>query len=179
MRIREIMSKPVVVCGQNDTLNDAARLMWENDCGVIPVVKDDGRIAGIVTDRDICMGAWMKGKPLSAIPVAEVMARTVFSCRADDPLESAGIIMGDNQVRRLPVLDLDDRPIGLVSSSDVVCYASTMAHGDGIEHEVIRGLAAISRPRRGSHAAAAPPLATRPAPVPERTRGGRRHMASA
>ena len=179
MRIQEIMSQPVVVCGQDDSLYEAARLMREHDCGVLPVVKADGRIAGIVTDRDICMAAYLKGKPLGAIPVAEAMARTVFSCRAGDPLESAELIMSDNQVRRLPVLDLDDRPVGLVSYSDVVRHASTMAREDGIDHEVIRGLAAISRRRGASPAAAAPPLAMRPAPGPEGVWGRRRNRASA
>ena len=178
MRIQDIMSRPVIVCGRNDTLNAAARLMWEHDCGVVPVVDDDGRIAGIVTDRDICMAAYTQGRILGEIPVAVAMSGRVLSCRADDSLESAERVMSDNQVRRLPVLDKEDRPVGLVSYSDVVRHASTMAHGDGVDFEVIRGLAAITRPRQ-AQAAAAPPLAMRPDLMPRITKGRRPPRASA
>lgn len=178
MRIQEIMSRPAVMCGREDTLNAAARLMWEHDCGVVPVVDDVGRIAGIVTDRDICMAAYTQGRTLGEIPVALAMSRTVLSCRADDSLESAERVMSDNQVRRLPVLDKDDRPVGIVSFSDVVRYASTMAHGDGVDFEVIRGLAAIARPRQ-AQAAAAPPLAMRPDSTAGNARGRRPPRASA
>ena len=174
MRIQDVMSTPAVLCGRNDSLNDAARLMWEHDCGVIPVVKEDGRIAGIVTDRDICMAAYTKGKPLGSIPVAEAMAPRVFSCRVDDTLESVAQVMSDNQVHRLPVLDPEDRPVGLASFTDLVRYASTMAHGDGVERDILRGLAAVSRPRteqsRPSFDLPAPRLAAAPSPATSRER---------
>jgi CBS domain-containing protein len=155
MRIQEIMSRPVVVCPLSDTLNGAARLMWEHDCGVVPVVKEDGRIAGILTDRDVCMAAYTQGKALFDIPVAEAMARRVFSCREDDSLETAALIMTDNQVRRLPVLDGQDRPVGLVSFSDIV-----RVHGS--DQEVLRELAVITQPRLvPDRPAANPPAAPR------------------
>lgn len=177
MRIQNIMSKPVVVCGQSETLNEAARLMWDHDCGVVPVVGDDGRIAGIVTDRDICMAAYTKGRTLGSIPITEAMSRKVLSCRADDSLESAGRVMTDNQVRRLPVLDGEDRPVGMVSFGDVVRYASTMVRGVGIEDDVIKGFAAISQPRTAGEVAANPPLTMRPKPVGEGPRRRTRSIA--
>jgi CBS domain-containing protein len=57
MRIRDLMTKPAVTCSQDDSLNTAARLMWEHDCGTVPVLGDDGKVVGILTDRDICMAA--------------------------------------------------------------------------------------------------------------------------
>ena len=167
MRIQDIMSKPAVVCGETESLNTVARHMWDHDCGVIPIVTEDGRIAGIVTDRDVGMAAYTRGKTLAEIPVAQTMARNVFSCRADDSLESAARVMTDNQVRRLPVLDADDRPIGIVSFSDIVRYASTMAHGDGIDQEVVKGLAEITQPRLSpGRPAAHPPAAKQPMASP-------------
>lgn len=93
--------------------------MWEFDCGVIPVVDDDGRVAGIVTDRDICMAAYTQGKALSAISVASAMARDVAAAHADDGIEQVEELMRDKQVRRLPVLDGESRLIGLVSMNDL------------------------------------------------------------
>jgi CBS-domain-containing membrane protein len=178
MRIQDIMSKPAVFCGQNETLNTAARLMWDHDCGVIPVVKEDGRIAGIVTDRDICMAAYTKGKTLEAIPLREVMSTKVFSCRVGDSLESAERVMSDNQVRRLPVVDVEDRPVGVVSLSDVVRYVSTMVHGRGLEEDVIQGFAAITQPRMAREVLATTAPAARAAPAPERAHVRKLHRPS-
>jgi CBS domain-containing protein len=148
MRIRDIMSKPAVLCGRNETLYGAARLMSEHSCGAIPVVEDDGRIAGILTDRDICMAAYARGKALADIPVLEAMSPKVVSCHADDFLESTVWLMADSRVRRLPVVDENNRPIGVVSFSDLVRHASTLVHGEGIEYDVIKGFAALSRARQ-------------------------------
>jgi CBS domain-containing protein len=170
MRIHDIMSKPVVVCGLNDTLNAVARLMWEHDCGVVPVVKEDGRIAGILTDRDLCMAAYTQGKALFDIPVVQAMAKKVFSCHGDDSLDSAAHIMTDNHVRRLPVLDDQDRPVGLVSFSDIVRVASETMHGHDADHEVLRELTVINQPRLvPERPAVNPPVSRRP--VSPRSRG--------
>lgn len=68
MKVEQVMNRPVVTCLPSDPLHAAAGLMWEPDCGVIPIVDDDGKLVGIVTDRDICMAGMMDGRPLSAIP---------------------------------------------------------------------------------------------------------------
>ena len=159
MRIRDIMTRPAVVCGRHETLNGAARMMWEHDCGVVPVVDDEGRVVGILTDRDICMAAYTQGKSLAGIPVAEAMSRDVVSCRPGDFLESTIRVMADRQVRRLPVLDGDGRPVGMVSFSDLVRHASTVVQGEDVDYDVVKGFAALSRPRREIAAPADPPQA--------------------
>ena len=146
MHIKEIMSQPVVSCPMNSTLDHAARLMWEFDCGVIPVVDDDGRVAGIVTDRDICMAAYTQGKALSAIPVATAMARDVAAVHADDGIDQVEKLMRDKQVRRLPVLDGESRLTGLVSMSDLA-RLSARASRSAVERELVQTLAAVSQPR--------------------------------
>lgn len=148
MNIRELMSGPPVTCRQSDTLAVAARLMWDHDCGVIPVTDDRGRLTGIVTDRDICMATYTQGKAPQAIHVAEVMTTKVFSCRVDDPLELAEQIMGERQIRRLPVIDGDNRPIGVLSVNDIARYVASASKKDGIEHEVVTTLASIGKPRQ-------------------------------
>jgi CBS domain-containing protein len=123
MRLRELMSHPVVSCSSGATLDHPARLMWEFDCGTIPVVDDDGRLVGMITDRDICMGSLMQGKPLHEIPVRSVMAHDLVSCHADDSVETAEHAMRDNRIRRIPVLDNDRRPLGIVSLNDLARLA--------------------------------------------------------
>lgn len=147
MRIDELMSQPVATCGINDTLNAAAETMWSRDCGVIPVVNDEGRLVGIVTDRDICMGAYTQGLPLCAIPVATVMTRQVHVCHARDPLETAARIMAEKQVRRLPVVDEEDRPIGLISLNDVTRGAARRKRETAQDRAIVNTLAAVCQPR--------------------------------
>ncbi|HET8947457.1 MAG TPA: CBS domain-containing protein [Candidatus Polarisedimenticolia bacterium] len=148
MRIGDIMTRPVAVCRPEDTLEEAARLMWECDCGFVPVVDEQNRVAGTVTDRDICMAAYTKGKALRDLRVAETMAREVFWSREEDDIEQAERMMADKQVRRLPVLDRDHRPVGVVSLGDLARLAARVKSGRGGEREVASSLAEISRPRQ-------------------------------
>jgi CBS domain-containing protein len=152
------MSHPLVTCPTGSTLDQAARLMWEFDCGIVPVVGDDGRLEGVVTDRDICMAAYTQGLPLHAIPVTTAMARQVVAVHGQDAIASAEALMREHQVRRLPVLDAEQRPIGLLSLNDLT-RAAARSHRSGAEHDVVSTLSAICQPRRGSAAAEPRPLA--------------------
>lgn len=147
MRIQEIMSQPVVTCRPSDTLSAAAQLMWEHDCGAIPVTGEDGALVGIVTDRDICMAAYTQGRSLQAIPVSSAMARHVFTCHPEDALDAVEQLMSDKQIRRVPVVDRDNRPVGLLSLNDIARHAASAARKDGLERAAIRTLAAICQPR--------------------------------
>jgi CBS domain-containing protein len=142
------MSQPVVTCHVNDTLNVAAQKMWEHDCGVVPVVDDAGRLVGIVTDRDVCMAAYTTGAPLGAIAVAQAMAREVLACHAEEGVDATSRRMRDAQVRRLPVVDDDNRPIGMLSVNDVVRSAGVARKAKGFEAELVQTLAKICEPRR-------------------------------
>ena len=147
MRISELMSKPVITCPGSGTLDDAARLMWEFDCGIVPIVDDDGRLVGVVTDRDICMAAYTQGRLLRDIPVTVAMASRVLAVHAEDVVESAELLMHDNQVRRVPVIDSDGRPIGIVSMNDLARLA-LRSKRSGVDRELVRTLAAICQPRQ-------------------------------
>jgi CBS domain-containing protein len=153
MKIKDIMSHPVVTCPTSDTLDNAARLMWEFDCGLIPVVNDDGRLAGVLTDRDICMAAYTQGRPLRTIPVASAMAKQVVAIHADDSVETAEGVMRDNQIRRLPVVDQAGRPAGVVSMNDLARLAAHAKRSD-VDRELVQTLAAICQPRARASAPA-------------------------
>jgi CBS domain-containing protein len=150
MHIKEIMTHPVVTCPVNSTLDQAARLMWEFDCGIIPVVGDNGRLAGVVTDRDICMAAYTQGRALSAIPVSTAMARQVVAVHGDEGIEQAEYLMRESQIRRLPVLDAENRPVGIISMNDLARLADR-GHRSKVDRELVQTLAAVSRPRADRH----------------------------
>ena len=146
MHVKEIMSHPAVTCPTSATLDQAARLMWEFDCGVVPVVDDSGKVCGMVTDRDICMAAYTQGKPLSAIPVTTAMARQVVAIHTEDGIEHVEALMRESQVRRLPVLDQESRPAGVVSLNDLA-RLSARARKSAVDRELVQTLAAVCQPR--------------------------------
>lgn len=143
MRIEQLMNQPAVTCRTNDTLQRAAQLMWDCDCGSIAVVDDQGILVGMITDRDICMAAYTRGALLTDMTVASTMATTVFACRAGDDIESAERLMADHQIHRVPVVDDERRPVGIISVSDVARHAASARNRNG----VVQTLAAITTPR--------------------------------
>jgi CBS domain-containing protein len=146
MKISEVMSHPAVTCPASDTMENAARLMWEFDCGMIPLVNDDGRLAGVITDRDICMAAYTQGRPLRTIPIASAMAKAPVAVHAADTIESAEDLMRDNQIRRLPVLDESGRPIGVLSLNDLA-RLTARAQRSHEDRKLVETLAATCEPR--------------------------------
>jgi len=126
VKVADLMTRVVRACMVHESVNAAARIMWEHDCGCAPVVDGHGRLAGIVTDRDICMAAYTQGVPLESIPIERVMSPKVISCARGDSLEAAHQLMRTHEIHRLPVLDARGRPIGILSLSDVVNHN----HGD-------------------------------------------------
>lgn len=119
MKVRDLMTSDVKHCGVSDSLNSAAQIMWENDCGCVPVVDEQTRVVGILTDRDICMAAYTQGLPLAAASVANAMASAVQTCQPGETLAAALKKMRTYRVRRLPVVDEDGRLIGIISLNDV------------------------------------------------------------
>ena len=119
MQIKEIMSQPVVTCPAGSTLEHAARLMWQYDCGIIPVTAPDGRLAGVVTDRDICMCALFTGKALRDLSVADAMAKDLLACSPSDSVEAAERTMREAHIRRLPVVDDEQTLLGMISLADL------------------------------------------------------------
>jgi CBS domain-containing protein len=115
MKVKELMTTDVVSVNQTESLSEAARLMWERDCGAIPVLDIvSERILGMITDRDICMALWSKDRPASTIRVSEVTSRGLYACNQDDSVTSAEKLMRMKQVRRIPVLDQHDELVGIL-----------------------------------------------------------------
>lgn len=141
MNIAQLMTKDVRTCKPDDSLEVAARLMWDHDIGALPVVDDTGQLIGMVTDRDACMAALTQHQPLHDIPVSVAMTKHVVACRPEDSDAEVAKRMAHNKVRRIPVVDDAQRPIGVVSLNDL---ALAMLRGRDITAaEVARTLAAI------------------------------------
>ena len=153
MLTRHIMSQPVAVCQLSDSLDQAARLMWEDDCGAVPVVDSAGRAVAMLTDRDICMAAYTQGKPLGQISVSSAMSKDLRACLPDDTLEQAEQLMMEYQLRRIPVLDDDGHPVGILSLNDLARAANHQhpaapAGLDGVSPlTAARTMAAVCAPR--------------------------------
>ena len=155
MRVRKLMTVAPTTCGPNDSCSEAARIMWDCDCGSVPVVDSTGRAVGIVTDRDICMAALFHGSPLSTISLAEVMSGDLCTCHADDDVREAERLMTQRQVRRLPVTDEAGTLVGILSLGDVaqtVGRDGRASRPEGVE--LVTTIAAISEPRTNHHASA-------------------------
>ncbi|HWA48649.1 MAG TPA: CBS domain-containing protein [Dongiaceae bacterium] len=135
------MSRDVKVAAPSQSIQDAASMMEEVDCGFLPVGEDD-RLVGMITDRDIAIRAVGRGKGPDT-HVRDVMSKEVLYCFEDQDLAHVTKNMAEQQVRRLPVLNRDKRLVGIVSLGDV-------ALSDGNAKRTADALNAISQPG-GSH----------------------------
>lgn len=117
MRCREMMSRELRTATRETTLQQAAAMMRDGDMGAVPVVED-GRLVGIVTDRDIVVRCVADGKDAST-PIGEAMTTEIFSVRPDDFVFEAVRLMGDKQVRRIPVISDDGKLAGIISMADI------------------------------------------------------------
>jgi CBS domain-containing protein len=123
MKVEELMTTDVGACRPFDTVDRSAKVMWERDCGAVPVVDQDGRAIAMLTDRDICMAALTQGRALGEIHVSSAMSRRLWSCRPQDDVKDAEKVMRSRQVRRLPVVDADGKLLGVLSISDLAIAA--------------------------------------------------------
>jgi CBS domain-containing protein len=144
------MKQQVKTCHAQDTLNTAAQIMWDHDCGCVPVVDGDAHVMGMITDRDICMASYTKGGPLRALQVKDAMSKTVCTCQPQDALADAERIMRTNRVHRLPVVDAGNRLVGILSLNDLAQEAGLEVGAKKQEvnfAEIGETLEAICKPR--------------------------------
>ena len=121
MKCKEIMTKDPVCCLPDDEVQKAAELMKDEDVGVIPIIEDEDTktLLGIVTDRDLALRVVAEGRDIASTRIKDVMTTGAVSCRPDDDLQKALDAMEENQVRRIPVIDSNQKLIGIISQADV------------------------------------------------------------
>ena len=139
--LSSVMTRNPQCVTEQDSLQDVARLMLDCDCGALPVVGEDERLIGMITDRDIVVRVIAEGRDCSQATVRDAMTSQAHSVRENDSLESVFRIMRDNKVRRVPVVDENQRVIGIVAQADLALDTSR-------DREVGKTVEKISEPER-------------------------------
>jgi CBS domain-containing protein len=120
---RDLMTNRVSTIRPEDSLESAARLMSESECGAIPVVDEFNRLVGIITNRDITTRAVAKGLSIPHAQVSDCMTKQAFACSVHNTLESCARGMSWHQVRRIPIVDDEHRVIGMISQGELARFA--------------------------------------------------------
>jgi CBS domain-containing protein len=140
MKVKDLMTTDVKTCTPDNTVAEAAHLMWDGDCGILPVV-DDGELVGVVTDRDMYIALATQNARASRLKVGAVATKKLATCAPEDDVQSALATMKQERVRRLPVLGFGNTVLGILSMNDIL-----LAAGAGKEvgsEEVVQTLQAI------------------------------------
>jgi len=123
--VRTIMKESPATCSPGDTLKRAAEILWNADCGMVPVVESDGRLVGVVTDRDICMTAYFRDQAISSVDVGSTMSKTLHTAKPDDSIETVVHLMSEKQTRRIPIVE-DERLVGIVALADIARHVKSL-----------------------------------------------------
>jgi len=153
MKVKEVMTERVQCCTPETNLAVAAELMWNNDCGILPVV-DGGRLAGVITDRDICMALGTRNYPARDVVVRDVQTANVESCQPESDLQKAMEAMRRAKVRRLPVINESGVIQGILTLNDIELRVDRAHAADLSYEQVINTIKAIDEHRQ--HTGAAP-----------------------
>jgi CBS domain-containing protein len=138
MKVKEVMTQFPQCCHINDVAQTVAQMFRDGDIGAVPVLSDGGRIEGIITDRDLCCSILAEGLDPRTTRIEAFVSRTLITCRPEQSLDSCQQLMQVHQVRRIVVIDGDERCIGMVSQADVARTAESQ--------KIHRTVAEISRP---------------------------------
>ena len=118
MKCSEVMTKNPKTCAPDDTVQQAAQLMKTEDVGPIPIVGTDGKLEGIITDRDIVLKAVAEGRDPKTTKLADVMTTDMITCAPDGDIEDTLNSMEEHQVRRVLVVE-GNRLVGIISQADI------------------------------------------------------------
>jgi CBS domain-containing protein len=137
MRVAEIMMGTPYFCRPEANLGLATELMWTGNCGFLPVVGSEGKVVGVITDRDVCVALGTRGRPSGEVVVAEVMSKNIYSCAPDDDVRVALTAMREGRVRRLPVIAKEGGLVGVISMDDLLLRAEGSVRAGAISSEEI------------------------------------------
>lgn len=140
MKCKDIMSKNVKWCTSECTVEDAVQIMQEQNCGAVPIVDDEMHLKGIVTDRDIALFVVLNHKNPEEARLSEFMHRDVITCLDEQDLDELISRMKEYQIRRVPIVDTENKLEGMVSLGDIAVKAPYE------EHKTFEALERISEP---------------------------------
>ena len=148
MKVKEVMMCTPYTCRREANLGEAAELMWKGSCGFLPMTAPDGKVCGVITDRDICIALGTRNKLAGEITVGEVSGGILFACSPEDEIHVALLTMREGKVRRLPVIDSEGKAVGVLSMDDVLLRAEPSGSGRIVElstDEVVRSFRVINQ----------------------------------
>ena len=148
MKVKEVMMGTPYYCQPESNLGSATELMWNANCGFLPVEVSDGKVIGVITDRDICIALGTRNRLAGDVTVSEVMSGKLYSCAPDDDIHMALETMKEGKVRRLPVIAKNGPLVGVVSMDDILLRAEPTRPGREPElssDEVVRAYRAITQ----------------------------------
>jgi CBS domain-containing protein len=123
MKVQDVMTSEVKSCHPETNLAEAAAMMLKYDCGALPVVNDENKVIGMITDRDIAIAAATRARLASEIPVGEVISRKVYSATLDEDIHTALKVMRHEKIRRLLIVNRDGMLQGILSLNDIALRA--------------------------------------------------------
>jgi len=146
VKVSELMTQNPVTVRPDQSLRDVALLMRQNDCGCVPVRDTgDGRLIGVVTDRDIVTRAIAAGRN-GETTIRDVMTKDPACCGPDDSIDRVEAIMSERQVRRVPVIDGKGRIVGIVAQADLARAANGSGSDAVSEHDLANVVECVSQP---------------------------------
>lgn len=143
MKVFEAMTIDVGVCHPEDNLTKAAQIMWEKDCGVVPVIDAEKRIVGVITDRDIAIAAATRNRRTSSIKAGDMTFRPVKTCAMEDDVKDVLKRMRKYKIRRLCVINQENELHGIISLSDILLKAGEKK---SVRKLIFSTLEAIAKP---------------------------------
>jgi CBS domain-containing protein len=148
MKVKEVMMGTPYYCQPETNLGSATELMWNANCGFLPVEAADGKVIGVITDRDICIALGTRNRLPGNIAVGEVMLGKLYSCAPEDDIHMALQTMKEGKVRRLPVIAQKGSLAGVISMDDVLLRTDPTSFGKQPElpsDEVVSAYRAITQ----------------------------------
>jgi CBS domain-containing protein len=141
MKVKQVMMRTAASCSRETNLGAAVEILWDRNCGILPVVDANLKVIGVVTDRDICIALGTRNRLPGEVTVGEVTSGKLFACAPEDDIHTALAKMAQAKVRRLPVVTVEGKLEGILSMDDVVMHsqapsgraASELSHDDIVE----------------------------------------------
>jgi CBS domain-containing protein len=124
MKVREVMTSDPACCVLSDTAQAVARILCDRNIGSMPVVADheSRKLVGMITDRDLCCSVIAQGLDPKTTKIEKLISLAPFTCRDGENIETCERLMQEHRIRRVPIVDAEDRVIGMVSQADLALH---------------------------------------------------------
>lgn len=149
MKVKDVMVATPVSCSLETNAGAAVEILWNQNCGILPILDSQQKVVGVVTDRDLCIALGTRNRLPGEIRVRDITCGEVVACKPNDDIHTALATMARAKVRRLPVIDANDRLEGVLSMDDVVFHSETRTAGmpSELSHDdVVKTLKGIYQP---------------------------------